>query len=315
MIRRTGGRAKSKPKRNGEPQLFAFDDGAASSAPSGGGGRPKRKLKSVLRFDQVRFDDRDARSRSRVGHGFDCPRCSFACSYDARRCGACGLECYYEAGIGVVTLKERRTDRGVRGRRPARGGEGDDAAVPGGRAAARASGGGPPGGANDDASEADGPAVVGAALEIDAGGADRANRVDPLGQGRDQRNMRLCLLANPGNGGDQTVLRRYDGDSASHGGEGGGKGLPPEYRGLDRKLIERITHQIVELGDPVQFDDVVGLEDAKMAMNEMLTYPMQRPDLFRGLRAPKTKGLLLFGPPGTGTSSVWVAHRPGSVSF
>jgi len=69
--------------------------------------------------------------------------------------------------------------------------------------------------------------------------------------------------------------------------------------GLDKELIEQINNQIVDDSEEVTFNDIAGLENAKKTVNELVTYPMQRPDLFTGLRACP-KGLLLFGPPGTG---------------
>ena len=52
-------------------------------------------------------------------------------------------------------------------------------------------------------------------------------------------------------------------------------------------------------GDEVHWDDIVGLEGAKNSLKEAVVYPFLRPDLFKGLREP-TRGMLLFGPPGTG---------------
>jgi SpoVK/Ycf46/Vps4 family AAA+-type ATPase len=47
------------------------------------------------------------------------------------------------------------------------------------------------------------------------------------------------------------------------------------------------------------WDDIAGLEFAKKTINEIIIWPMQRPDIFTGMRAPP-RGIMLFGPPGTG---------------
>ncbi|PNH08795.1 Katanin p60 ATPase-containing subunit A-like 1 [Tetrabaena socialis] len=48
-----------------------------------------------------------------------------------------------------------------------------------------------------------------------------------------------------------------------------------------------------------RWDDIAGLEEAKRVLNEALVLPMIMPDFFTGIRRP-VKGVLLFGPPGTG---------------
>eukprot|EP00897_Mesotaenium_endlicherianum_P004600 jgi/Mesen1/4168/ME000219S03294 len=51
----------------------------------------------------------------------------------------------------------------------------------------------------------------------------------------------------------------------------------------------------------VAFDQIGALDDAKAALKELVMLPLQRPELFaRGNLAKPCKGVLLFGPPGTG---------------
>ncbi|CAJ2508780.1 Uu.00g138060.m01.CDS01 [Anthostomella pinea] len=72
--------------------------------------------------------------------------------------------------------------------------------------------------------------------------------------------------------------------------------LPP---GVDDAAAKAIFNEIVVQGDEVRWSDVAGLEIAKNALREAVVYPFLRPDLFMGLREP-ARGMLLFGPPGTG---------------
>ena len=70
-------------------------------------------------------------------------------------------------------------------------------------------------------------------------------------------------------------------------------------RGVDLASARQILNDVVVVGDEVHWDDIAGLEGAKKALKEAVVYPFLRPDLFSGLREP-TRGMLLFGPPGTG---------------
>ncbi|PHH76866.1 hypothetical protein CDD83_4207 [Cordyceps sp. RAO-2017] len=74
------------------------------------------------------------------------------------------------------------------------------------------------------------------------------------------------------------------------------KKLPP---GIDKEASKQILNDIVIRGDEVRWDDIAGLDIAKNALRETVVYPFLRPDLFMGLREP-ARGILLFGPPGTG---------------
>ena len=70
-------------------------------------------------------------------------------------------------------------------------------------------------------------------------------------------------------------------------------------KGVDENAAKQIFNEIVVQGDEVHWDDVAGLDVAKNALKEAVVYPFLRPDLFMGLREP-ARGMLLFGPPGTG---------------
>jgi SpoVK/Ycf46/Vps4 family AAA+-type ATPase len=119
--------------------------------------------------------------------------------------------------------------------------------------------------------------------------------------------------------------RRVDGGGA--GGGGGksraveespllGEDVPEVYRNLEPRMIEMIENEIKDSGDPISFDDIAGLANAKRAVFEAVVWPMKRPDLFTGLRS-LPKGVLLFGPPGTGKTLIGkaVAHSSGATFF
>ena len=72
--------------------------------------------------------------------------------------------------------------------------------------------------------------------------------------------------------------------------------LPP---GVDKNPAAQILDEVVVHGDEVRWSDVAGLDNAKRTLKEAVVYPFLRPDLFFGLREP-ARGILLFGPPGTG---------------
>ena len=77
-----------------------------------------------------------------------------------------------------------------------------------------------------------------------------------------------------------------------------GKGEPDNEQS---KLQEQLSSAIVTDKPNVKWDDVAGLEGAKEALKEAVILPRRFPQLFVGKRRP-WRGILLFGPPGTGKS-------------
>lgn len=122
----------------------------------------------------------------------------------------------------------------------------------------------------------------------------------PKGQGKERSHTRkgTGLSVSNGYGNAQRP--------SSKGGSTGGcddndeeEDLPEELKRFGKELVEKIESEIMDRGEPITFDDIAGLEDAKQTVQEVVCWPMRRPDIFTGLRrAPN--GLLLFGPPGTG---------------
>ncbi len=79
--------------------------------------------------------------------------------------------------------------------------------------------------------------------------------------------------------------------------EGGGKKTKESKE--QTELDQAIEGAIVKSAPDVKWDDVAGLEQAKAALKEAVIFPQQFAHLFQGKRTP-WKGILLYGPPGTG---------------
>ncbi|EAY75016.1 hypothetical protein OsI_02914 [Oryza sativa Indica Group] len=69
----------------------------------------------------------------------------------------------------------------------------------------------------------------------------------------------------------------------------------------DNEYEKKIRPTVIpanEIG--VTFDDIGALADIKECLHELVMLPLQRPDFFKGGLLKPCKGVLLFGPPGTG---------------
>ena len=62
-----------------------------------------------------------------------------------------------------------------------------------------------------------------------------------------------------------------------------------------------IQNEIINVNPGVNFGNIVGLDEAKRLLKEAVLMPLKYPHFFEGILEP-WKGILLFGPPGTGKS-------------
>uniref|UniRef100_A0A8C1R1R8 vesicle-fusing ATPase n=1 Tax=Cyprinus carpio TaxID=7962 RepID=A0A8C1R1R8_CYPCA len=85
--------------------------------------------------------------------------------------------------------------------------------------------------------------------------------------------------------------------SSDKGNESDGEGDDPEKK----KFQNQLSGAIVMEKPNIKWNDVAGLEGAKEALKEAVILPIKFPHLFTGKRTP-WRGILLFGPPGTGKS-------------
>ncbi|KAG7034721.1 Katanin p60 ATPase-containing subunit A-like 2, partial [Cucurbita argyrosperma subsp. argyrosperma] len=75
--------------------------------------------------------------------------------------------------------------------------------------------------------------------------------------------------------------------------------LPPLESTEMRNLAESIARDIIRGNPDIKWESIKGLEHAKCLLKEAVVMPIKYPKYFRGLLSP-WKGILLFGPPGTG---------------
>ncbi|KAL6931618.1 uncharacterized protein HGUI_01423 [Hanseniaspora guilliermondii] len=88
---------------------------------------------------------------------------------------------------------------------------------------------------------------------------------------------------------------------------------------VDYKVGKQIFQEILVARSnqrPLEWDDIIGLDNCKNQLKETIVFPFLRPDLFSGLREP-INGLLLYGPPGTGKTMLakCVAYQTESTFF
>ncbi|KAL1552801.1 hypothetical protein AAHA92_13558 [Salvia divinorum] len=91
---------------------------------------------------------------------------------------------------------------------------------------------------------------------------------------------------------EKPTSAKADGDNAST----SKPEIPP-----DNEFEKRIRPEVIpasEIG--VTFADIGALDETKESLQELVMLPLRRPDLFNGGLLKPCRGILLFGPPGTG---------------
>ena len=88
------------------------------------------------------------------------------------------------------------------------------------------------------------------------------------------------------------------------------------FAGPDADLAAMLEKDVLDHSPGVKWDMIAGLRDAKRLLEEAVVLPLLMPDFFQGIRRP-WKGVLLFGPPGTGKTMLAkaVATECGTTFF
>jgi len=112
-----------------------------------------------------------------------------------------------------------------------------------------------------------------------------ANRVSAASKAEPDRPWRANMGGKAGAGGDKQ--------------DPGGKKSKPVFSGPDAELAQQLERDMLDGSPGVRWEDIAGLAEAKRVLQEAAVLPLQMPEYFTGIRRP-FKGVLLFGPPGTG---------------
>ncbi|PON96940.1 Spastin [Trema orientale] len=95
---------------------------------------------------------------------------------------------------------------------------------------------------------------------------------------------------------------KSEGEKSVSSGKKDSENAPPAKEVLpDNEFEKRIRPEVIpasEIG--VTFADIGALDETKESLQELVMLPLRRPDLFKGGLLKPCRGILLFGPPGTG---------------
>ena len=71
----------------------------------------------------------------------------------------------------------------------------------------------------------------------------------------------------------------------------------------DSEMDAKVESEIMITNPGIKFSDIIGMQEMKKTLYEIIIVPSIRPDFFTGIRKPQ-RGILLFGPPGTGKTMI-----------
>lgn len=80
---------------------------------------------------------------------------------------------------------------------------------------------------------------------------------------------------------------------------------------------EPINRDEDEANDGIGYDDVGGCRKQMMQIKEMVELPLRHPELFKNIGIKPPKGILLYGPPGSGKTLIAraIANETGAFFY
>ena len=72
----------------------------------------------------------------------------------------------------------------------------------------------------------------------------------------------------------------------------------------ERNKQEKLLQEQKEVVNKVTFDDVIGLDNVKELINQMVVYPFKYKEIYKVFKRSSGGGILLYGAPGTGKTMI-----------
>ncbi|XP_076946369.1 uncharacterized protein LOC143617816 [Bidens hawaiensis] len=113
--------------------------------------------------------------------------------------------------------------------------------------------------------------------------------------GKDTLKLETNAESSKGSDGDENAASKSDNKNETE------KPASTKTEVPDNEFEKRIRPEVIpanEIG--VTFSDIGALDEIKESLQELVMLPLKRPDLFNGGLLKPCRGILLFGPPGTG---------------